>query len=70
MNHAFVRSEPSKGWIIREFARDTTKVRHKFFNGHTGQRLGKHLNGLAHEFVAIAERERDSGSSKAILTRK
>jgi hypothetical protein len=43
--------------MVRQFPRDAPEIRHQFFDGRAGERLGEHLNGIANKLVAITERE-------------
>src|SRR5258708_19655144 len=67
VNHTFVRSKPAEGWIICQPSRDAPKVCHQLFNSNAGEWLGEHLDRFPPEFVAVAQRECDPGSPKAVL---
>ena len=69
MHNALVRTEPAKHRMVRQLARGATEAGHQLIDLPALQRPRQHLDRIAHELVAFAQRKRKSGSGDLSTSR-
>ena len=67
MDHSFVRAKPAELLLVRHRLLQGSEIRHDFLNVFTLKTRGVKSRGLAHELIALAQREGKADTGPAVL---